>query len=86
MRRLLFVLPFAMLFAMPGFAQKVANPKDVEKVEKALPTEAPAKPKAKRNILIFSKTAGFRHSSIELGTRAITMLGDKTGAYTAFAT
>ncbi len=86
MRRLLLALPLTMLFAVPGFAQKAANPKDVEKVEKALPTEAPAKPKAKRNVLIFSKTAGFRHSSIELGTRAITMLGDKTGAYTAFAT
>ena len=86
MRRLLFALPLAMLFAVPGFAQKAANPKDVEKVEKALPTEAPAKPKAKRNILIFSKTAGFRHSSIELGTRAITLMGDKTGAYAAFAT
>ena len=86
MRRLLLALPLAALFAIPGFAQKAPNPKDVEKVEKALPTEAPAKPKAKRNLLIFSKTAGFRHSSIELGTRAITLLGDKTGAYTAFAT
>ena len=86
MFRLLLALPLAALFAVPGFAQKPANAKDVEKVEKALPTEAPAKPKAKRNILIFSKTAGFRHSSIELGTRAMTLLGDKTGAYTAFAT
>ncbi len=86
MRRLFLALPLAVLFAVPGFAQKAPNPKDVEKVEKALPTEAPAKPKAKRNILIFSKTAGFRHGSIELGTRAMTLLGDKTGAYTAFAT
>ncbi len=86
MRRLLLALPLVALFAVPGFAQKALNPKDVEKVEEALPTEAPAKPKAKRNILIFSKTAGFRHSSIELGTRAITLMGDKTGAYAAFAT
>ena len=86
MRRSFLVLPLLALFAAPSFAQKPPNPKDVEKVEKALPTEAPAKPKAKRNILIFSRTAGFRHSSIELGTRAITLLGDKTGAYTAFAT
>ncbi len=86
MRRSFLVLPLLALFAAPSIAQKPPNPKDVEKVEKALPTEAPAKPKAKRNILIFSRTVGFRHSSIELGTRAITLMGDKTGAYTAFAT
>ena len=87
MRRLSLVLPLAALFAGSGFGQApVPNPKDVEKVEKALPAEAPAKPKAKRNILIFSRTAGFRHGSIAIGTRAITLLGDKTGAYTAFAT
>ncbi|MCE9566559.1 MAG: ThuA domain-containing protein [Planctomycetes bacterium] len=66
--------------------QKVADPKMVEKVEKALPEKAPAKPKATRNILVFSKTAGFRHSSIELGTKAIVLMGDKTGAYTVTAT
>ena len=86
MRRSFLVLPLLALFAAPSLAQKPANPKDVDKVEKALPEEAPAKPKAKRHLLIFSRTAGFRHSSIELGTRAITLLGDKTGAYTAFAT
>src|SRR5262249_15837661 len=46
----------------------------------------PAKPKQARKLLIFSKTAGFRHDSIPIGTRAIIMMGDKTGAYTAFHT
>lgn len=58
----------------------------VQQVTKALPDAAPAKPKKDRNILVFSKTAGFRHSSIPIGVRAITMLGDKTKAYTVFAT
>jgi len=52
----------------------------------ALPDKAPASPKEKRKILIFSKTAGFRHSSIAIGAKAITMMGDKTGAYTALHT
>jgi type 1 glutamine amidotransferase len=65
---------------------KQADPKMVEKVEKALPDRAPAKPKAARNILVFSRTAGFRHSSIPIGVRTITLMGDKTGAYTVFAT
>jgi type 1 glutamine amidotransferase len=62
--------------------KKTANPMQVEKVEKALPAEAPAKPKKVRNLLVFSHTAGFRHGSIELGARALTLMGDKTKAYT----
>lgn len=58
----------------------------VEKVTKALPEKAPATPKEKRKVLIFSKTAGFRHGSIAIGAKAIAMMGDKTGAYTAFHT
>jgi len=57
-----------------------------ENITKALPDKAPAAPKAPRKVLIFSKTAGFRHASIPTGIRALTMLGDKTGAYTAYAT
>jgi len=68
---------------VPAYAQKAG---DLAKVEAALPDKAPATPKAARNILIYSRTAGFRHSSITIGTRAITLMGDKTKAYTAFAT
>lgn len=66
--------------------KKEPDPKMIEKVKAALPDAAPAKPKAARNILIYSRTAGFRHSSIEIGTRAIAMMGDKTGAYAVTAT
>lgn len=62
------------------------NEKDLGKIQAALPTEAPAKPKAERNVLIFSRTAGFRHSSIEYGVRAVTLMGEKTKAFTAYAT
>src|SRR5262245_48105370 len=59
---------------------------EVDKVMQALPDKAPAKPMERRKILIYSRTAGFRHDSIGIGTKAITMMGDKTGAYTALAT
>jgi uncharacterized protein len=65
-------------------AQPPAN--QVEKVMAALPDKAPAKPKQPRKLLIFSKTAGFRHDSIPIGVKALTLMGDKTGAYEAFAT
>jgi len=57
----------------------------VEKVATALPTEAPVKPKQPRKLLVYSRTAGFRHSSIPLAVRSLTMMGEKTGAYTVDA-
>ena len=87
MKRLILPIMLGLVTAVAANAQpKPADPKMVEKVEMALPGKAPAKPKATRNILVFSKTAGFRHSSIAIGTKAITMMGDKTGAYTVTAT
>jgi type 1 glutamine amidotransferase len=56
------------------------------KIEKAIPAKAPAVPKQPRKILIYSKTAGFRHGSIPVGIKAITAMGEKTGAYLAYAT
>ncbi len=66
--------------------KKLPDTQQLEKVKAALPETAPAKPKSTRNILLFSKTAGFRHSSIPIGVRTITELGDKTGAFTVYAT
>lgn len=63
-----------------------AQDKFLDKIEKALPDKAPATSKAKRKVLIYSKTAGFRHGSIPVGIKAISMMGDKTGAYLAYAT
>lgn len=59
------------------------KPEIVEQIAKALPEKAPAKPKKERKVLLFSKTNGFRHGSIPVGVKALTMLGEKTGAYTA---
>jgi type 1 glutamine amidotransferase len=77
----------AIILNMSGPAVGQQQPvKDLDKVMAALPEKAPATPKAPRKILIYSKTAGFRHSSIGIGAKAIAMVGDKTGAYTAFHT
>src|SRR5580704_2175590 len=84
-RAMMVLLAAALIVAgsTPAPAQKEQA---VEKVAKALPDKAPAQPKEKRKILIFSRTAGFRHGSIAIGAKAIAMMGDKTGAYTAFHT
>ncbi len=59
------------------------QPEVVRKIWDALPESPMAKPKQERKVLIFSKTAGFRHGSIPVGAKSIMMLGDKTGAFAA---
>ncbi len=54
-----------------------------EKIGEALPDEAYAKPKQKRKLLVFSRTAGFRHQSIATGKVALEEMGEKTGAFEA---
>ncbi len=89
MQRIRFAALFALMAGLTLVVAAVpagAQEKYFEKIEAALPDKAPVQPKQPRKILIFSKTAGFRHSSIPVGVKAITMMGDKTGAYTALAT
>src|SRR5262245_42672113 len=64
--------------ATPVAGQK---PDMIEKVTQALPDKAPAKPKQPRKVLIFSRSPGYRHSSIAIGAKALVLMGDKTGAY-----
>jgi type 1 glutamine amidotransferase len=54
----------------------------VEKVKEALPAEF-QKPKSPRKLLVFSKTNGFRHKSIDIGKLALTLMGEETGTYEA---
>ena len=55
----------------------------IKRIEAALPAAARAKPRAERKVLLFSKTNGFRHGSIATGVTSLTMLGEKTGAWSA---
>ena len=94
MRRL--VIPFFLGFTAVVLSQlspatgqnKKKQPAKVQenKIAEALPESGPAKPKQPRNILLYTRTAGFRHGSIPTGVRAITLMGDRTGAYTAHHT
>jgi uncharacterized protein len=66
-----------------GCAQSDVSSETIAKIKEALPATAPAKPKHERKVLIFTKTAGFRHDSIPVATVALKMLGEKTGAFSA---
>lgn len=71
----------AFFLVAAGPDQEQAPPGTAEKIAGALPTEAYAKPAKPRKILVFSRTAGFRHSSISTGKIALAELGKKTGAF-----
>jgi len=64
-------------------AAEEVRPEVRQRVVVAMPESAPARPQAPRRLLIFSKTNGFRHGSIPVGVFSLTMLGEKTGAWTA---
>lgn len=60
------------------------SPANLKKIEDALPAKATATPKKPRKLLIFWRCEGFFHGGgIAGGTKAITLMGAKTGAYTA---
>ena len=85
MNKLPTLLTLAAFLAAPSanLQAKAPSEQDVQKIKDALPAEAPAKPAKARKILIFSKTNGFRHGSIATGAKALSLLGEKTGAWTA---
>ncbi len=81
------VLPLAACAGIAGFLiAGEAKPDMIEKVKAALPSEPAAKPKKQHQVLVFSKTNGFRRSSIEIGIETMKRLGEKTGAFTVTAT
>lgn len=68
---------------VPTFNDKPVSPEYAKAIEAALPHTAIVTPQADRRVLIYSATAGFRHSSIPVGQLALAQLGKATGAYVA---
>ena len=78
----LFVAVIVGAFATGSSA--AVKPENVEKMTKAMPDKAPAKPAKARKVLIYSHCNGFTHGgAIEAAKVAIPMMGKKTGAYEA---
>jgi type 1 glutamine amidotransferase len=70
-----------------GAPPRPADPaRYLDRITRALPEAAPARPRARRKLLVYTRTLGFRHPSIPVGVQAITLMGDRTGAYLAYHT
>jgi len=59
---------------------------DLEKIQQAVPDTAPAKPAKNRKLLILTKCNGYVHSSIPYCSKALAIMGEKTGAYSTVVT
>lgn len=82
------IIPVAILAIVVGASNAQKNKKQVhaEKIAAGVPKSAPAKPTKPRKVLVFSKTAGFRHGSIPTGVEAMKQMGKSTGAFEVTAT
>ena len=87
-RSLTAIIPVAILAIVIGASNAQKNKKQVhaEKIAAGVPKSAPAKPSKPRKVLVFSKTAGFRHGSIPTGVEAMKQMGKSTGAFEVTAT
>ncbi|MEW6074062.1 MAG: ThuA domain-containing protein [Planctomycetota bacterium] len=59
------------------------SPEAIEKIEQALPKEAPVKPKKERRLLVYTRCEGFVHGSIPYCAEAFVRMGKATDAYSA---
>lgn len=68
-------------FVHVAFAQ--IPPQDLTNIEQALPTKATVTPQHARKLLVFTLAEGFKHASIPYAAKALELMGQKTGAFTA---
>lgn len=59
------------------------TPEMIARITAACPGEPAAKPVKPRKILIFSRCENFTHHSISVAEKALAILGEKTGAWSA---
>lgn len=79
-RRLITALTVA-LAALTALPAAAADRTSADRIAAASPDKPAATPKAKRKLLIFTLTRGYRHASIPVGTLALKTLGERTGAW-----
>ena len=64
---------------IPASAQLSTD--EIKGMEQAAPAKATAIPKQQRTLLVFNLSEGFKHGAIERASRALEVIGKKTGAF-----
>jgi len=70
------------LFLLTGISAAI-SPEELTRIEAAVPAKAVAVPKQPRKLLLFNLCNDYKHSSIPYFDKALQIMGQKTGAYTA---
>ena len=78
-----FTLDDPPILVVRSIAALEVPPGDLEKIQQAAPSEAPAKTARPRRLLVFTLAQGFVHEATPWGVAALRIMGEKTGAYTA---
>ena len=68
-------------FAQQNDAKFAVSEAVVAKIKSGLPDATPVPVKKKHEVLVFTKTVGFRHGSIPVGVETMKQLGEKTGLF-----
>ncbi len=83
MTRTLLAAAAAAGFLAPAAAASDVPQDAIQRIERALPKEASAKPKASRKLLVCTLAKGFKHGSIPYCAETIVRMGKATGAFEA---
>jgi type 1 glutamine amidotransferase len=76
-----FVLPLSTLQAQSPAKLREVTAEEVQKIESAIPRRATVRTSEPRKLLVFWRCEGFFHKSIPVVNKALTLMGEKTGAY-----
>jgi len=76
-----FVLPLSTLQAQSPAKLREVTAEEVQKIESAMPRRATIRTSEPRKLLVFWRCEGFFHKSIPVVNKALTLMGEKTGAY-----
>lgn len=68
-----------------GLAFAQIPSEDLQKIETAVPQQAPVKPYQPRKLLVFTRAEGYKHSAIPYAAKALELIGKQTGAFTTVA-
>jgi type 1 glutamine amidotransferase len=79
------LLAVCCLLLQAGVANAAISAEELQKIEKAVPKKAAekaaARPRRPRKMLVFTRAKGLVHTSIPYATKALELMGRKTGAF-----
>lgn len=71
----------SLAFAQHDDAKFEVSADKIAKIDAALPEKTPVPVRKKHEILVYTRTTGFRHGSIPVGVETMKRLGEKTGLF-----